>query len=166
SAPATSGAPTRPGRTGDAPAGARPTSSPPRSAMPASLRWPWASPRAPRAPRARSSWKCRWRSPAATRPAAKCARWGATSCAARRSMARPAAGTSPPRSCANCSPEALALGLEHGPGASGRAAAAAPQLLQLRRVPLVERDAVVVGQLLAGRDVADRLDEDLVLVRT
>src|SRR5688572_11152919 len=54
------------------------------------------------------------------------------------------------------------LGLEHGAGAVARAAAALPDLLQLGRVPLVERDAVVVRQLLARLDVADRLDEDAI----
>src|SRR5690606_42074546 len=42
-----------------------------------------------------------------------------------------------------------ALGLEHRPGALLRAAVAGPGLLQPGRVPLVQGDRVVVGQLLA-----------------
>src|SRR5690606_38492788 len=57
-----------------------------------------------------------------------------------------------------------ALGLEHRPGAVLRPAAAGPQLLELGRARLVEDDAVVVGQLLAGADVAQREDVHLVLV--
>src|SRR5690606_17154790 len=57
-----------------------------------------------------------------------------------------------------------ALGLQHRPGAVLRPALAAPELLQLGRMRLVERDAVVVGQLFAGLDPAGRFDEDLVVV--
>src|SRR5690606_35793366 len=59
---------------------------------------------------------------------------------------------------------ALALGLQHRPGAVPVAALAGPQLLGLGGMRLVQVDAVVVGQLLAGLDVAQRVDEDLVLV--
>src|SRR3546814_3173562 len=59
---------------------------------------------------------------------------------------------------------ASALGLQHRPGAVLHPALAAPELLHLRGVRFVEGDAVVVGQLLARLDRADRLDEHLVLV--
>ncbi len=52
-----------------------------------------------------------------------------------------------------------ALGLQHGAGAILRAAAAFPDLLQARRVPLAQGDAVVIGQLLARLDCALGFDE-------
>ncbi|KMR35109.1 hypothetical protein EY05_14845, partial [Staphylococcus aureus] len=55
-----------------------------------------------------------------------------------------------------------ALGLQHGAGALGRAAAALPDLLQLGGMTLGQGDAVVVGQFLTGLDIAQRLDEHLV----
>src|SRR5690606_23229937 len=57
----------------------------------------------------------------------------------------------------------LALRLQHRAGAVLRAAAAFPDLLQPRGVLLVQGDAVVVGQFLAGLDLAGRLDEHAVL---
>src|SRR5690606_17848901 len=56
-----------------------------------------------------------------------------------------------------------ALGLQHGPRAVLRTAPAGPDLLVLGVVRLVEDDAIVVGQLLAGLDVAQRHHVDLVL---
>src|SRR5690606_24698075 len=50
-----------------------------------------------------------------------------------------------------------ALGLQHRPGAVLRPALAAPELLQLGRMRLVQGNAVVVGQLFAGLDPAGRL---------
>src|SRR5690606_25178086 len=58
----------------------------------------------------------------------------------------------------------LPLGLQHRPGALLRTALAGPDLLVLGVVRLVEDDAVVVGQLLACLDVAQRQHVDLVLV--
>src|SRR5690606_16378234 len=57
----------------------------------------------------------------------------------------------------------LALGLQHRAGAIPGAAAAGPDLFHTWRVRLVEGDAVVVGQLLARLDAADRLDEHAIL---
>src|SRR3546814_2106218 len=45
------------------------------------------------------------------------------------------------------------------------AAAAGPDLLQPRRMRLIQGDAVVVGELFAGPDRADRLDEHARLLR-
>src|SRR6185312_6564880 len=62
-------------------------------------------------------------------------------------------------------PGGSALGLEQRADAVRCAAQALPQLLQARGVRHVEDDAVVVGELLAGLDGADRLDQHLVVAR-
>src|SRR6201991_4757704 len=59
----------------------------------------------------------------------------------------------------------LALGLEHGADAVRRAAEAAPYLLETGGMRHVQRDAVVVGQLFAGGDVADGFDQHAVVLR-
>src|SRR5687767_11852447 len=76
-----------------------------------------------------------------------------------------AAGARRAPSASSESSALAALRLQHRPGAFLRAAAALPDLLHLRRVALVEDDPVVVRQLLARPDVADRLDQDPVLLR-
>ena len=55
--------------------------------------------------------------------------------------------------------------LEQGAGAARRAAQAAPQFFQARGVRHLQHDAVVVGQLFARLDRADRLDHHLVAPR-
>src|SRR5690606_518788 len=58
-----------------------------------------------------------------------------------------------------------ALRPQHRPGAVARAAAAGPDLLQARRVPLRQGDAVVVHQFLARANAADGLDQHPVAAR-
>src|SRR5688500_12328278 len=61
---------------------------------------------------------------------------------------------------------ALFLRLQHRSGAVFGSALAGPELLDLGRMRFVQDDAVVVGQLFAGLDVAHGLDIALVLART
>src|SRR5213076_3230692 len=60
---------------------------------------------------------------------------------------------------------ASALGPQHRARALLRPAAARPDLLQAGGVGFVQRDAVVVGEFLAGLDRALGFDEDAVLAR-